>query len=384
MRTILAIVLATNLAAAGPKPGDEGTPEFQKAAALVQQLGDKRYVTREAAAKQLIEMGPAAFRALTAGTKSDDEEVRNRSTALLPQVRAAEWKRRAEAYLNDVDGKEKHDLPLLAEWEKTVGKSDASSRRLFAAMLRTNGELLEQAAMNPTVARESVKARCQTLTSGLSIEVMQAPADSVDLATLFFVHGRLSKERLVSTTFDHPAYLLFNPGFAEAIADKAIGPAFRRVVAEWANTQPADDTTCHQYFAFTVRRSPFPEAVPVLTRMANDKDAMGISVRAVAIQALGKIGDKDAKSALEGLITDSTPIDRRLNGEAYTAGDFAFAALVTAHGKRPKDYGVSGGPLVCFGFGPQLEVFAVDLESFPDDHARQKGLKKWKEETGKK
>jgi len=107
-------MVAAAVAAADPKSGDEGSSEHQKATALVKQLGDKRYATREAAAKQLIEMGPTAVAALTDGSKSDDEEVRNRSIALLPQAKAAEWKRRAAAYRADAEGK-KHDLPQLDE-----------------------------------------------------------------------------------------------------------------------------------------------------------------------------------------------------------------------------------------------------------------------------
>src|SRR5829696_9127269 len=99
MRGTILLSLTAAVALAGPKPGDEGTPEHARAAALVKQLGHPRYATREGAAKQLVDMGPAAVPALTAGTKSEDEEVRNRSIALLPQAKAAEWKRRAAGYL---------------------------------------------------------------------------------------------------------------------------------------------------------------------------------------------------------------------------------------------------------------------------------------------
>src|SRR5262245_44625926 len=86
MRATLILMVGAAVPAAEPKPGDDGTPDHQKATALVKQLGDKRYANREAAAKELIEIGPAAVPALTAGTKSDDQEVRNRSVELLPQA----------------------------------------------------------------------------------------------------------------------------------------------------------------------------------------------------------------------------------------------------------------------------------------------------------
>src|SRR5688572_16695 len=97
------LLLALGAPAAAPRPGEAGTPEFETAAALVKQLGHARYAVREAAARRLVEMGEAAVPALRGGTKSQDEEVRTRCAALIPEVRAAEWARRAAAYRADAD-----------------------------------------------------------------------------------------------------------------------------------------------------------------------------------------------------------------------------------------------------------------------------------------
>src|SRR5262245_14799184 len=129
---VLALV-ALPAAGAGRNPGDEGTPEYQKASNLVRELGHPRFLVRETAAKKLVEMGAPAVPALRAGAGSGDEEIRTRCAALIPQAKAAEWRRRTDAYLADTDGKRKHDLPLLAEWERLTGKPDASSRAMFAA-----------------------------------------------------------------------------------------------------------------------------------------------------------------------------------------------------------------------------------------------------------
>src|SRR5262245_13639616 len=145
------IALQVPLLAAGP--GDKGTPEFDKATALVTQLAHPRFAVREAAAKQLIEMGASAMAALSVGTKADDEEVRARSAARLAQAKAAELRRRADAYAADVTGKAKHDLPLLAEWEKLTGPPDAGSRKLFAEMVRNNANLFDAVAADPLAAR---------------------------------------------------------------------------------------------------------------------------------------------------------------------------------------------------------------------------------------
>src|SRR3954467_12212789 len=86
----------------------------------------------------------------TSQSKSGDEVAK--------EVR---WKQRAAAYLADTDGKQKHDLPLLAEWDKLVGKPDAGSRKLFAEMVKTNGNLLEVAESNRTRGIDACAARCK-------------------------------------------------------------------------------------------------------------------------------------------------------------------------------------------------------------------------------
>src|SRR5262245_20594224 len=145
VRALLIVLALTGTLLAAPKPGDEGTPEYKKAADLVRQLGSSRFAEREAAGKELIAMGGMGVPALTAGAKSTDAEIRNRSVALLPKAVAAEWGRRATAFLADPDSKSR-DLPLLAEFEKFVGPLDSGSRKLFAEMLRSHGSLLEMTA----------------------------------------------------------------------------------------------------------------------------------------------------------------------------------------------------------------------------------------------
>src|SRR5688572_626595 len=94
------LLLATTVLAAG-HPGDPGSPEYARATGLVKKLGDSRFTSQEAAAKELVEMGTAALAALREGQKSADEEVRTRCTNLIPKAVARHWDRRADAFLAD-------------------------------------------------------------------------------------------------------------------------------------------------------------------------------------------------------------------------------------------------------------------------------------------
>src|SRR3954471_14245989 len=230
MRPTFCCLLTALSAFAAPKPGEQGTPEFEKAAALVKQLGHPRFAVREAAGKQLLEMRGSAVAGLQAGTKSDDEEVRTRCTTLLPQAKAAEWRRRAEAYLADAEGKEKHDLPLLAEWEKLTGKPDAGSRKMYAEMARTTGELLDAVATDPKAATAKISARAREVYDRVTTAKGQVKAEPGELAAVLFAdmvsgpgatagHRRGRREGSPGA-----GQLLANPAWPDAVAAADIGP----------------------------------------------------------------------------------------------------------------------------------------------------------------
>jgi hypothetical protein len=394
VRVTLLILLSAALASAAPLPGEEGTPEFQKATELVSQLGSPRFPVREAAAKKLVDLGAAAVPALAAGAKSTDEEVRTRSITLLPQARAADWRRRADAYLADKEGKQKHDLPLLADWEKITGRPDAGSRQLFADMIRTGGDLLMAAAIDPKKAPQAIETRCRNL---LPQVANQGPArfgnqpeqpkvHPAELAAVLFAHSRVSSSPAQWQTNDHPGHLMGNPGIAEGIKDKEIGPAFRRVLVAWADGRPVDDYMSHQGFALSVRNNPFPEAVHALNRLASDKKAQSLNVRGVAIEALSKIADDPARKALAELINDPTVLFGGGGGGIgeFRLGDHALSNLITASGKKPSDYGMQEGITIGFATPGRQGVVTMTFRNFPTDTARKDGIQKWKAEAAKK
>jgi HEAT repeats len=380
MPASLLIAIAITLGA-GPKPGEEGSADFEKATALVKQLGDARFAVREAAGKQLIEMGGLAVPTLTAGTKSTDEEIRTRCSALLPKAKAAEWNRRADAYLARPDVK--HDLPLLTEWDRFIGKPDLGSRKLYAEILRTNGELLEQAAIGSVEGRTALTARCREVLARVRGDRQQLPAGIGELASLFFVHRRAVNGPAEWSDSDHPSDLLGNPDLAEGIKAKDIGPAFRKVLVDWAEARPTDDVRCEQYFGLAVRDNPFPEAVPILSRWARSDKESRLNVRAVAFDALGKIGTREAKATLADLIEDKTLISKG-NGNEMRLGDHALAALVASAGKKPEDFGLNSDLQVLFKTPGQSQPAPFAVYTFPTNDARNRGLEKWKAETAKK
>jgi hypothetical protein len=375
-------LLTTREAIAGPNPGDPGTPEFQKAAALVRQLGHQRFADREAAAKELVEMGGLAIPALRAGASADDEEVRSRSTALLPRAKAAGWKRRADAFLAEPDAK--HDLPLLADWDKLIGKPDAATRKLFAEIVRTNGDFLEEVAADRGKAAAVVATRSEHILNTMRDPKGQLKADAGDLVAVLFVDA-LAPARL-SLSETAPAFLLPNPSWADAMGSAESGPAVRKLLVRWASAQPAYSPVAKVQFADLARRKPFPEAIPILAQLAVDKANRSVVLRLLAIEALGEAGGKEAAAALAALVPDQTVAMRvgpRGDQDGPRYGDLALAASLILHGKKVTDYGLTATGHLFFPPVGKTNI-PVTVYSFPSDEARVRAVRQWEAEVAAK
>jgi hypothetical protein len=382
VRLILPLLVLPLFAVAGPKPGAEGTPEYQAATDLVKQLGDPKFAVREAAAKKLVDMGAAALPALAVGTKSADEEVRTRSAALLPRAEAAGWARRAEAFLAAPDAD--RNLPLLAEWDKLLGKPDAGTRRLYADMLRGGGPLLETVAADRKAGLVALAARSRFLLDTNRVKGTQIEAPAGAIASVLFTQAVLKDPaRPGGQERTEPLFLLANPAVANALGDKDVGPAYRRLVVAWFESRPADEIMSSLYFALLAHRHPFPEADPVLIRLATKHAST--QVRWVALESLGRSGTEAANAKLTELLNDTATMYDNLGTQAgHQVRDCALAALIGGKGKDPAGYGLDSHMSASFWFGGTADTVTVHLRGFKTAADREKGFQKWKAEAGKK
>jgi hypothetical protein len=377
MHFIVGLLLAVTRAAVGSEPGDAGTPEYEKAAKLVQQLGAARFAAREEAARELLQMRGTALPAVVAGTRSNDEEIRTRCAAILPQVRAVDWRARAETFLADPAGY-KADPKLFAEYEKVVGKLDPGSRKLLAEMARADIELMARAVARADGIPDLVRKRCKAMMRQADRGHLPVRATAGQLAAVLFADERGRPERAPARGDDHPAFQLANPGLVDGMAAADTGPALRRLVVRWAAGRPSGDQRSHQFFVLVAGAGPIPEAVPVLARLAKDPDAEIERVRAPAVWALGRIGCPQARVALTRLAADRTTVDVGSPTGLCLLGDCALAALAESKRQKPFDLG-----MVTNGKGPiPLPAIAgsramrVPVYGFADEEARQSELKK--------
>jgi PBS lyase HEAT-like repeat len=371
---------------AEPKSGDAGKPQHQTATELVRRLGDKRYAVREAAAKALAELGPDAVRALRSGIESADEEIRTRCAALLPAARAADWRRRADAYLADPEGKEKHNLPLLADWERLIGKSDAAARKLFADMVRTNGIFMEDTAADRKSGQKAVDNRSREALVKSWNTPPPGGLSAADLAAILFARAVVGGDPPIRPLdwFD-TGYLLRDHGVAAAIQATDTGRAFRLVLARWAESRPLTDVVASSLLSELAMFHSLPEAVPALVRYVNN--ATGGTSRGEALTGLAKVKTNAAAEALAGMLDDPSNLWAKA-GPGDIQSELracALATLVKLKGKDPKDYWLTetvrwkrASP------SRAADVAFVQLYGFASEKARTEGLAKWRAEAAGK
>lgn len=389
MQKLIVITVLAGSALAAPQAGDPGSAEFVTASELVKQLGDTKFAVREESAKKLLEMGRTSIAALRDGAKSDDEEIRSRCVSLIAKVKAAEWKRRADAYVADVDGKQQHDLPLLAEFENAVGRPDASARKLFADMMRTNGELLDVVAIDSKRGKAACLERAKALLDQLRRQPKVAKIDVADLATIVLIDSAAGAQPDPGAEATVRLIHMFNATVANIGQD--VGPEVRHLIARWALVRlglfkdPDYRIVPDVFFQF-VAQSRFPEIVPVLVKIVHSREAGPWAVRAV--RSIADLDGKEAAEALEKIMLDKSLTfkakDRANRVGEYRIGDYALAASLRKHNKNLADFGLQGQDWFAWNV-QDAEASGYDFLKFANEEARTKAVQKWKEEVvGKK
>src|SRR5947207_3446559 len=83
---VVLLLCVAALAAGMLRGAAEKDPVQQRIDALIAQLGDDEYARREAAGKQLEELGDAAMPALRLATDNNDPEIRIRAQQLIVNI----------------------------------------------------------------------------------------------------------------------------------------------------------------------------------------------------------------------------------------------------------------------------------------------------------
>lgn len=368
---------------------------------LVRQLGDSSFAVREAAHKELMQIGVAALPALHEGLKSNDLEVKRRCKELIPTIEKAEWARKADAYEMDIKGEQKHPLPLQKEYEKLIGKG-ASARKLFAEIVRRNGKFLQRMADAKGCRKKVYEMKCKELFPVLKDrQELDAALENVgkfchaDLAALFLVAVLYKVDQPVEwNDSNHVADLLGNPGVGEAVKNRKIGKAFSRLLVAWAQCQLSVrrsgiwSINIVGYFFYFVYKEKYTDGLVIVRKVIHRKahHRPWPSFSAIGVAVLAKVLGKDGVEELEKIRKDQSvlfhtpgkaPVEIRL-------GDQALGELILLAGANPKDFGMDEFP----GYvvtPPGVEPgWDIPLYGFRSDKDRRRALRKWEREKRRK
>ncbi len=355
----------------------EPSPAQVKAADLVRDLGDVRFKVRDNAARELKKLGRGAKPALLEGMRSNDPEIWNRCTQLLPEVLALDLKARVEAFLADTEGKQKHELPLMGLFQKVAG-NDPAARKLYADIVRNNADFLEACEQNPKLAGEKYNVRAYELHQRLfgpwSGGTARPQLQAADLAALFLVGADAEMSKSIPVNNVNPvANFLWQQQFQSALKNGELAAAYRKLFFAWAENR-GDVNSVSQTLS-VIQNNSLKEGLDFAVKVMKMKDQQ-IWSRAQAMTVVGKLGAKEHVAAFESMFDDKTQVTaiQWNNVQLQTQiNDIALAMAAQLSGQQPKDYGFDA-----LQTQPSL-IFAYHYLGFSTDEKRDAAYKKWKE-----
>lgn len=269
---------------------------------LVEQLGSEDFAEREAAQKQLKELGSKARAALEAGLKSQNPEIVKRCGELLDHLTRVEF-----------------DARHWPRFAKVIG-DDKASRTLFERIRshRRNVELLDAVAADPKAASKLYHDRWTELNKAARIELGPgsytfASASLAEVVGWMYLGTFPGTEGGFHTSYPLE-FLPFFPlqknsrdGLFDTLTDKDLAPPLRRLIGKW--TAARIDYSGRVYgFELALQfdiKEVLPAARDTLTNVVKDDPYPGNTTRNMgfAMLVIGKLGSKDDLPLLEKFAT---------------------------------------------------------------------------------
>lgn len=379
MKFTLFILVVT----AAPFTRAQASPEEDeaKARALVKQLGSDSFKVREQAARELIELGGAAKRALDEGSQSTDAEVAERCRKLLPKVYELYVRRLVESHRANPQLPFSEDLPEAKRWLATAGPSDAS-KKLFVKVLSHSPDLLIDLHLNPDKLDEEyiklVRFMYEQLQFPENTPGQQSQAvTQTELALFLFLATDPRRTADVKNLRPdlHPVSVILSQSVLKTYLKPAREP-IQKLFLEFL-AREKNQSALEQAIQLT-EWVKLNEALPAVLKIAEGKNTSP-PLRATAVRAIGRLGGRDALPQLTPFFNDNSPfVEATLvggeRGQHLRVRDVALAMAIHLHGQKLTD----------FGFKRDLPKF----ETFEDfgwfrhfmisDDAREPALTKWK------
>ncbi|MFT5523544.1 MAG: HEAT repeat protein [Pirellulaceae bacterium] len=308
---------------------------------LVKQLGDDSYFKREAAGEKLASQGLAAKAVLTEALKDPDVEISLRAHRILTRVLRDVFAARLAAFVDVVDGNERHDLPGWKRFRDLVGDR-RDSRTMFAQMTRTEGALLaaheQQLPDTPGLFVARV-AGLQALAAHPQTNARVAPET---VATLLLIGSdKTAKEHSQGLS---QLYVLLKQSAAMPSIGPTESPAIMRILLEeWATSAASRGLNYGMLLAlkYDLKEMALKQAADHIGRKTGSSSSLQY-----AIIAVGRFGGEKHIPLLMPLLENKTVCSRWGNQALKKKGtinvevrDVALVVLLLLNSKDPANYG---------------------------------------------
>jgi hypothetical protein len=375
--TVLLLAAAQGLAQSLADAEDAAASQAEQ---LVEELGSKSYFTRQRATRQLGELGITALAAVERGAKSSDREIRYACQRLLADIHEADLKRRLAAFVEGRDEDAGEPLPFWKAYKELVGESPAS-RKLFAEMFTSEGELLASVQQNPRKAPEVVAERTRAILFDLAqLNHARQEVELATVASLLLVAG--DEEVSVPDRTAQEVYTYcYQRSVQMELDDGPYKAEIRKLLGRWIAR--GEGLLAHNGLSLALQHG-FEEGLIPARRIINDRRTYSYFLPE-AVAAVARLGDKSHIALLEPLLADDTPVTQRSVARGDPFGrplvvqvrDVALAGAVHLSGQDFDAYHFK------FIQPNPLTVFTPNSACFASDDDRAAALEKWREYRAK-
>lgn len=349
-------------------------PDIEQVRRLVLQLADPDFGVRQAAHRQLLNMGTACLPVLKEYREAADNELRLSVVRLSERIRDA-------AHESAIDDFLKHQVDLPG-WDRFRELSDdnTASRRLFSQVYREQRagllELTDPGADLPGLLDRWLADRAGASDPPARPDRYRRVLISLAVAGIF---GALPPEKGAAPSLQiRLGQWLSTAAHRKMLEDPDYGRLCRRAAITWIRAPEANPVVLPAKIS-AASSLDLPEGLDTAIQCLQMDDIPGLHRRA-AISMVARMGRAEHIPVLESLLDDKLVVYRGTGRDpegrlvTYTGqmGDVALAALVCLTGQEYGDYG-----FVADRQDDLRRPLPLTLAGFPSGDDREAARQRW-------
>ena len=365
----------------------------QRALQLVELLSADDFNTRQAAGKQLLNLGAAALVHVERAARSHNLETRTRAQRLLVQLRDQCFKEDLDAFVRDVAGRKAATLPGWQEFQELMGDGGAS-REVYVDLFRAVPELFQAAYATKSPECEQphtsngplallIASRTKTLQNCVVRQQRGLPSEkdrhAASLALLLV--GATHPESVSPRSTQHLAQVVRNQLKPLAKGEGEAAYATRQLLSAWMLRSKTNDLYVLSQMLRLADELKLNDVAPLAIAIATSERAYRPShaqFRASALLVAGKLGDAEDIPSLASLL-DDTAVCASQSGRGrqevelmdVEIRDVALAVTLHLAGEQPAEFGFEKAK------SHDEKLFLLHTLAFEDQESRAAALALW-------